>query len=129
MAKTEQFILSVAEDGQGKRTSAYEYRVIGRGGQGIVSMDLSRGRGGTSRVIGVFPVEPSDQVVLVTDGGKLIRCPVNDVRIAGRATRGVRLLNVAEDERVVSLARLAEAGGEESEDQALEEGPGPEDEA
>ncbi len=110
LAAAEQFILSVAEDGQGKRTSAYEYRVIGRGGQGIVSMELSRGRGISSRVIGAFPVEPSDQVVLVTDAGKLIRCPVSDVRIAGRATRGVRLFDVAEDERVVSVARLADEG-------------------
>ncbi len=116
LAATEQFILSVAEDGQGKRTSAYEYRVIGRGGQGIVSMDLSRGRGAAARVIGVFPVDPTDQVVLVTDGGKLIRCPVNDVRIAGRSTRGVRLFDVSEDERVVSLARLAEAAGDGEED-------------
>ncbi len=122
LAQSEQFILSVAEDGQGKRTSAYEYRVIGRGGQGIVSMDLTRGRGAAaSRVIGVFPVDPTDHVVLVTDGGKLIRCPVHDVRIAGRATRGVRLFDVAEDERVVSVARLADEGEEP------EEGPAPGD--
>jgi len=132
LAESEQFILSVAEDGQGKRTSAYEYRVIGRGGQGIVSMDLSRGRAGTSRVIGVFPVDPTDQVVLVTDGGKLIRCPVHDVRIAGRSTRGVRLFDVAENERVVSLARLADEGDAGNGDEGgsePEEGPAPEDQA
>jgi len=62
------------------------------------------------RVVGAFPVNPGDQLVLVTDAGKLIRCPVHDIRIAGRATRGVRLFDVAEDERVVSVARLADDG-------------------
>jgi DNA gyrase subunit A len=106
----EQFILAIAEDGLGKRTSAYEYRVTGRGGQGIVNMDLTRPGGGAVRVVGAFPVNPGDQLVLVTDAGKLIRCPVHDIRIAGRATRGVRLFDVAEDERVVSVARLADDG-------------------
>jgi len=73
LAAGEQFILSLASDGLGKRTSAYEYRITGRGGQGIVGMDLTRGRGGEVRVVGAFPVEPTDQVVLVTDAGKLIR--------------------------------------------------------
>ena len=109
----EQFILAVATDGLGKRTSAYEYRVTGRGGRGIVNMDLTRGRVGAPRVAGAFPVDDSDQIVLVTTGGQLIRCPVHDVRIAGRATRGVRLFDVAEDERVVSVARLADAGEED----------------
>ena len=109
----EEFILSVAEDGLGKRTSAYEYRITNRGGQGISNMELSRGRGKESRVVGAFPVQPTDQVVLVTDAGKLIRCPIDDVRIAGRATRGVRLFDVAEDERVVSVARLADEGEDE----------------
>ena len=115
----EEFILSVAEDGLGKRTSAYEYRITNRGGQGISNMDLTRGRNKVSRVVGAFPVQSTDQVVLVTDAGKLIRCPVDDVRIASRATRGVRLFDVAEDERVVSVARLADEGDEDevSEDQ------------
>jgi DNA gyrase subunit A len=108
----EEFILSVAEDGLGKRTSAYEYRITNRGGQGISNMELTRGRGTISRVVGAFPVDATDQVVLVTDAGKLIRCPVDDVRIAGRATRGVRLFDVADDERVVSVARLADEGDE-----------------
>jgi DNA gyrase subunit A len=118
----EEFILSVAEDGLGKRTSAYEYRITNRGGQGISNMELSRGRGKESRVVGAFPVQPTDQVVLVTDAGKLIRCPIDDVRIAGRATRGVRLFDVAEDERVVSVARLADEG--EDEDVIAEAGAG-----
>jgi len=106
----EQFILSVAQDGLGKRTSAYEYRITGRGGQGIGNMDLTRPGGRQPRVVGAFPVKPGDQLVLVTDAGKLIRCPVHDIRIAGRSTRGVRLFDVAEDERVVSVARLADDG-------------------
>jgi DNA gyrase subunit A len=105
----EQFILSIADDGLGKRTSAYEYRVSGRGGQGVTSMDLSRGRGREApRVVGAFPIEENDELVLVTDGGQLIRSPVHDVRIAGRATRGVTLFRVGEAERVVSVARLEE---------------------
>jgi DNA gyrase subunit A len=115
LQEDEQFILSVADDGLGKRTSAYEYRVAGRGGQGIASMDLTRSSDREARVAGVFPVEPSDHLVLVTDGGKLIRCPVDDIRIAGRATRGVRLFDVAEDERVVSVARLKDEGEEPEE--------------
>lgn len=109
----EQFILAVAQDGLGKRSSAYEYRITGRGGQGIVNMDLSRGKQRNPRVVGAFPVNPTDQIVLVTDAGKLIRCPVDDIRIAGRSTRGVRLFDVAEDERVVSVARLADDGDPE----------------
>ncbi|MFQ5775198.1 MAG: DNA gyrase subunit A [Kiloniellaceae bacterium] len=117
---TEQFILAVAADGLGKRTSAYEYRITARGGKGIVNMDLSRGNGRGSRVVGAFPVEPADQIVLVTDGGKLIRCPVHDIRIAGRATRGVRLFDVAEDERVVSVARLADVAEDDEADEVAD---------
>lgn len=110
LEEMEQFILSVAADGLGKRTSAYEYRVAGRGGQGIANMDLSRAAGRAVQVVGAFPVGPADHVVLVTNAGKLIRSPVHDVRIAGRATRGVRLFDVADGERVVSVARLADDG-------------------
>jgi len=115
----EELILSIADDGLGKRTSSYEYRVTNRGGQGIGNIELSRGRGAVAqvvaaRVVGAFPVTNGDQLVLVTNGGKLIRCPVDDIRIAGRATRGVKLLDVADDERVVSVTRLEdENGGEE----------------
>ena len=105
----EQFLLSIADDGQGKRTSAYEYRVIGRGGQGLANMDLTRGKKTAEvRVVAAFPVASSDELVLVTDGGQLIRCPVGGIRIAGRSTRGVRVFDVDEDERVVSVARLAD---------------------
>jgi DNA gyrase subunit A len=104
----EEFILSIAEDGMGKRSSAYEYRITGRGGKGIDNMDLGRGERPPVTVVGAFPVEHSDQILLVTDGGQLIRCPVDDVRIAGRKTQGVRLFKVAADERVVSVTRLSE---------------------
>ncbi len=103
----EQLILTVADDGFGKLTPAYEYRITNRGGQGIVSMDLAR-NGRQRRVVAAFPVDLGDQVMLVTDGGQVIRCPVEGVRVAGRNTRGVRLLRVQGGERVVSVARLAE---------------------
>ena len=110
---SEEFILSVAGDGLGKRTSAYEYRVTARGGKGIDNMDLSRRKGQkAASVAAAFPVAPGDQLVLVTDGGKLIRCPVDDIRIAGRATRGVKLFDVAGGEEVVSVTRLEDDGNE-----------------
>jgi DNA gyrase subunit A len=100
----EEFILTVASSGFGKRTSAFEYRVTGRGGKGVELMNLARG----GQIVAAFPVLQSDQIMLVTDGGTLIRCPVDGVRIAGRATRGVRIVNVSEGERVVSAIRIGE---------------------
>jgi DNA gyrase subunit A len=100
----EEFVLTVASSGFGKRTSAYEYRVTGRGGKGVELMSLSKG----GQVVAAFPVLQSDQIMLVTDGGTLIRCPVDGIRIAGRATRGVRIVNVSEGERVVSAIRIGE---------------------
>ena len=101
----EQFILTVTANGYGKRTSAYEYRITSRGGQGIVNMAAPSA---TADVVASFPVEDSDQIMLVTDGGQLIRCPVDDIRIAGRSTQGVVVFKMAEGERVVSVTRLAE---------------------
>src|SRR5689334_15999814 len=100
----EEFVLTVASSGFGKRTSAYEYRVTGRGGKGVELMRLPDG----GQVVAAFPVLDGDQIMLVTDGGTLIRCPVHDIRIAGRATRGVRIVNVSEGERVVSAIRIGE---------------------
>ncbi len=111
LALDEQFILTVTENGFGKRTSAYEYRITNRGGQGIANIETSDRNGS---VVGSFPVNPADQIMLVTDGGQLIRCPVDDIRIAGRRTQGVTLFTVAEDERVVSVARLDEPGDAEN---------------
>jgi DNA gyrase subunit A len=100
----EEFVLTVASSGFGKRTSAYEYRVTGRGGKGVELMSLARG----GEIVAAFPVQHSNQIMLVTDGGTLIRCPVDEIRIAGRATRGVRIVNVSEGERVVSAVRIGE---------------------
>ena len=100
----EEFVLTVASSGFGKRTSAYEYRVTGRGGKGVELMNLGKG----GEVVAAFPVLDSDQIMLVTDGGTLIRCPVDGIRIAGRGTRGVRIVNVSEGERVVSAVRIGE---------------------
>jgi DNA gyrase subunit A len=107
----QQLILSVTANGYGKRTSAYEYRVTNRGGQGIINIETSKRNG---PVVAAFPVADDDQVMLVTDRGQVIRIPVNNIRIAGRNTQGVTLFDVAEDEHVVAVARLvgaAEANG------------------
>ena len=90
-------------------TSAYDYRITGRGGQGIDNMDLTRR---SDAVVAVFPVGQNDQVMLVTDGGMVIRCPVNDIRIARRRSQGVVIFKVGEGERVVSVARLPEESEE-----------------
>ena len=111
LGAAEQFVLTVTENGYGKRTSAYEYRVTGRGGQGINGIATSARNGD---VVAAFPVEETDQIMLVTDQGQMIRCPVDDVRIAGRATQGVTIFRVADDENVVSVERIGETG-EESE--------------
>ena len=103
----EEFVLSVTENGYGKRTSAHEYRVTGRGGQGISSMDVTRKNG---PVVTAFPVTPNDQIMLVTDNGQVIRCPVNDIRVAARKTQGVLLFRVGEAEKVVSVSLVGETG-------------------
>jgi DNA gyrase subunit A len=108
MAEAEQFVLTVTDDGFGKRTSAYEYRITGRGGQGIDGIDLRRSGRRTCRVVASFPVLDGDQIVMVTDGGQLIRCPVHDISVVGRRTRGVTLFRVAEEERIVSVTRIRE---------------------
>jgi DNA gyrase subunit A len=104
MGQDEQFVLTITSDGFGKRTSAYEYRITRRGGKGLINIDTSRG----AKVVAAFPIAQSDQIMLVTDNGQLIRCPVDDIRIAGRNTRGVRVFRLPSDARVVSVARLAE---------------------
>ncbi len=106
----EQFILTVSENGYGKRSSAYEYRTAGRGGKGIIAMTVTKRNG---RLVSSFPVEESDQIMLVTDGGQLIRCPINDVRIAGRNTQGVTLFRTSEGEHVVSVEHIVDAGADE----------------
>jgi DNA gyrase subunit A len=108
METLEQFILSVSERGYGKRSSAYEYRSTNRGGQGIQNMEVNDRNG---RIVATFPVGLTDGLMLVSDGGQVIRTSVNDVRIAGRRTQGVTLFKVAPEERVVSVARIDEESG------------------
>jgi DNA gyrase subunit A len=115
MGAAEQFIVSITENGYGKRSSAYEYRVAGRGGMGIVNIVTSERNGG---VVSSGPVEDTDHLMLVTDGGKLIRIRVDEIRIAGRNTQGVTLFSVGNGERVVSVTRLADADEDEDGEEA-----------
>ena len=120
MKEKEQFILSVTSTGYGKRSSSYEYRVTGRGGQGIANMEMSARN---KEVVSSFPIEDDNQIMMVTDGGKLIRMPVEDIRIAGRKTQGVILFRTAENEKVVSVTWLDADDGDDDE---LEEETGSE---
>ncbi|NJM35371.1 MAG: DNA gyrase subunit A, partial [Rhodomicrobium sp.] len=97
LSAREQMVLTLSERGFGKRSSSYEFRVTGRGGKGIVAMVVNDRNG---PLIASFPVEDSDQIMLVTDAGQMIRCPVDDVRIAGRNTQGVRIFRTDADESV-----------------------------
>lgn len=114
LGAAEQLILTVADTGLGKRTSSYDYRCSGRGGQGLIAHDLTR-RGG--RLAASFPVEEGDELLLVTDAAQMIRTPVSQVRIAARNTQGVNIFRTAEGERVVSVERLAESGDDDSADE------------
>src|SRR5207249_1890962 len=105
MSEAEQLVLTISENGYGKRSLSYEYRTTGRGGKGIVAMAVTAKNG---KLVASFPVEESDQIMLVTDRGQLIRCPVDGIRIAGRSTQGVIVFDTADDERVVSVERLTE---------------------
>ncbi len=110
MQDAEQVILTVSENGYGKRTSSFEYRVTGRGGKGVVAMAVNDRNGS---LVASFPVADSDEIMLVTDAGQLIRIPVAGIRIAGRATQGVIVFDTDEQERVVSVDRIGEAEDEE----------------
>jgi DNA gyrase subunit A len=105
MSAQEQVVLTVSVNGYGKRTTSYEYRTTGRGGKGIVAMSVNSRNG---KLVASFPVEDSDQIMLVTDKGQLIRCPVEGIRIAGRSTQGVIVFDTAEDEHVVSVEHIGE---------------------
>jgi DNA gyrase subunit A len=110
MTEAEQFILAVTSNGFGKRTSSYEYRTAGRGGLGIANIDCSDRNG---HVVASFPVEESDQIMMVTDMGKIIRTPIHDVRVAGRATQGVTLFKVDDKESIVSVAQMQDTDDDE----------------
>jgi DNA gyrase subunit A len=105
MSAAEQFVLTISENGYGKRSSSFEYRTTGRGGKGIVAMSVNNRNG---KLVASFPVEDSDQIMLVTDNGQLIRCPVEDIRVAGRSTQGVIVFDTAEDEHVVSVEHITD---------------------
>src|ERR1700709_307070 len=105
MSASEQFVLTISENGFGKRSSSFEYRTTGRGGKGIVAMSVNAR---TRKLVASFPVEDSDQIMLVTDKGQLIRCPVEGIRVAGRSTQGVIVFDTAEDEHVVSVEHIGE---------------------
>ena len=120
MREKEQFILSVTSTGYGKRSSSYEYRVAGRGGQGIANMEMSARN---KEIVSSFPIEDNNQLMMVTDAGKLIRMPVEDIRIAGRKTQGVILFRTTGNEKVVSVTKLE---ADEGDDEELEEETGSE---
>jgi DNA gyrase subunit A len=111
LAKAEEFILTISENGFGKRTSAYHYRITNRGGSGIVNMVLSAK---TGDVVASMPANMNDEIMLITNNGKLIRCKLDSVRITGRSTSGVILFKTEKDERVVSASLIAEASEEEA---------------
>jgi DNA gyrase subunit A len=113
LGAAEQIILTVSQNGYGKRTSSYEYRVAGRGGKGIVAMAVNARNGD---LVASFPVEHGDEIMLVTNGGQLIRCPVEGIRVAGRATQGVIVFDTADDEHVMSVERLSDPETEEAPD-------------
>ena len=108
----EQFVLTVSEKGYGKRSSSYDFRISGRGGKGIRATDTSK-TNEIGELVAAFPVEEKDQLMLVSDGGQLIRVPVDGIRIASRATKGVTIFSTAEGEKVVSVERISEPEGEE----------------
>ncbi|KUR77896.1 DNA gyrase subunit A [Novosphingobium sp. Fuku2-ISO-50] len=123
LAEREEFILTVCANGYGKLSSAYEYRRTGRGGQGIVNIDNIERNG---PVLASFPAAPADQLMLVTDQAKLIRLPLSSLRVIGRGSAGVRLFSVADNEQVVSAARLAETDEpEETGEEAAADGTEP----
>jgi DNA gyrase subunit A len=108
----EQFVLTVTEYGYGKRSSSYDFRLTGRGGKGIRATDLSK-TVEIGQLVATFPVAEDDQIMLVSDGGQVIRVPVAGIRIASRATKGVTIFNTADGEKVVSVERISEPQGEE----------------
>ncbi|WP_332065473.1 DNA gyrase subunit A [Bartonella sp. CB189] len=108
LSSREQMLLTVTEFGYGKRSSSYEFRISGRGGKGIRATDPSK-TGEIGKLVATFPVKAQDQIMLVSDGGQLIRVPVDGIRIAGRSTKGVTIFNTAEGEKVVSVERISES--------------------
>ena len=111
LAAKEEIILTVASNGQGKRTSSYEYRLTNRGGKGVISMMLTKSK---SDMVSSFPIDENDEIMLIDDNGQLIRCPVSGIRIMWRNTQGVKIFNIDENSSVVSVERVVEHDGEEA---------------
>ena len=110
LAASEEIILTVASNGQGKRSSAYEYRTTNRGGKGVIGIKLTKSHGD---LVASFAVESNDQIMLIDNSGKLIRCPVSDIRVMGRTTQGVKIFNIDKKSHVVSVERIFESDGDE----------------
>jgi DNA gyrase subunit A len=119
MSAIEQTVLTLSVNGYGKRTSSFEYRITNRGGKGITAMAVNDRNG---ELISSFPVDDSDQIMLVTDAGQLIRCPVGQIRVAGRSTQGVIVFDTHETEKVVSVERISEPDEEGDAEDSAEAG-------
>ena len=123
LSANEQFVLSIADDGLGKRTSSFRYACKGRGGKGMVAQILDRGKKApAAKLVRSFTVEDTDQIMLVTDGGQLIRTPVKNISISQRSAKGVWVLRTKEDEKVVSVGRIEDS----DDDEEADEGAAPE---
>ncbi len=109
LAASEEIILTVASNGQGKRSSAYEYRTTNRGGKGVIGIKMTKSHGD---LVASFVVDENDQIMLIDNSGKLIRCPITDIRIMGRTTQGVKIFNIDKNTHVVSVERIFESEGE-----------------
>ena len=122
----EQFLLTLADDGMGKRSSSYDYRCMNRGGQGVTAQNLDRGKKSEpAKLVRSMSILEDSQLMIVTDGGQLIRCPVKNISVVSRSARGVTVIRVKDEERVVSVGRIEETDDEEGED-GVEETPTPE---
>ena len=110
----EQFLLTLADDGFGKRSSSYDYRCMNRGGQGVTAQELSRKGADDARLVRSMSIEDENQLMIVTDGGQLIRCPVKNIRIVSRSSRGVTVIRVKDGERVVSVERVEETDDDDN---------------
>lgn len=120
LSKSEEFILTISENGFGKRTSSYEYRLTHRGAGGFTNIKLG---GKNTAVVASFPVDDNHDIIMITDGGKIIRTPVLDIRIAGRATAGVTLFRISENEKVISATAIEKDEKEDlTEENSLEDG-------
>ena len=112
----EQFLLTLAEDGYGKRSSSYDYRCMNRGGQGVSAQDLGRKGKEDAKLVRSLSISDDDQLMIVTDGGQLIRCPVKNISIISRSSKGVMVIRVKDEERVVSVERIEETDDEGEDD-------------